>query len=634
MFAMKTKLSVACSFVVTALVTTFIGLGGCTKTGNDAVGGNSGPCGGGCPTGSSCVADGDGYVCKCQPGLEACGTACVDTTSSAANCGGCDIVCGQEAPYCSAGACSESCAEGLTACGNDCVPDTNSNPYHCGSCNNVCEAGLACVSGTCGCAAGASCGPGGDDGGDDGSDGGDDGGGDGSFGGYMSSGNWFGYAFTSRYGSATISPDDFEDAKDWPLCASGAVPASTQGAHGAMIGWSINEGPEEGDPVLDTTPTLEGISYSIRANGGTTAQLRMQIQGLKGHMSEEECANETGRCGPTDRWCANIGTSGSGFVQWDQFNTECWTDDSGEAYDPSIPISQVLVTVPSAATAVNFDFCVDELYESTADGTPGGQGCDLGAGVNGPVSGEINIAGQGNLFRGFVNNGSPRYAIQNNAFSSHLVPGLSYRMTYNGNSFTITEQSGELVTNGAPIAYPSLFIGSDGGHGMATAGSNLPKQVSALTAVPTAWSWSPPTGSSDYNVAYDVWFSPTAGDNGPGSRHFLMVWFHRAGGALAEGEGEQHSAGSYNVGGKTFNVFVSDQFEGRPIISYVATSMISEWSFDLNDFIQDALTRTSTAIDGKPAINSSLYLTNIFAGFELWKGGVGLKTNAFCVDVK
>src|SRR5690606_14132884 len=156
-----TKLSVACSFVATAVVTTFIGLGGCTKTGNN-VGGGSGPCGAGCPTGSSCVADGDGYVCKCQPGLTACGSPCVDTTSSAANCGGCDIVCGHEAPFCSAGACSESCTDGLTPCGNDCVPDTSSNPYHCGSCNNVCEAGLACVSGTCGCAAGASCGPGGD----------------------------------------------------------------------------------------------------------------------------------------------------------------------------------------------------------------------------------------------------------------------------------------------------------------------------------------------------------------------------------------------------------------------------------------------------------------------------------------
>jgi hypothetical protein len=69
------------------------------------------------------------------------------------------------------------------------------------------------------------------------------------------------------------------------------------------------------------------------------------------------------------------------------------------------------------------------------------------------------------------------------------------------------------------------------------------------------------------------------------------------------------------------------------IISYVASSTLNEWAFDLNDFITDAKTRTSTA-QSTPVINDNLYLTNVFAGFEVWSGVSGLKTDKFCIQVK
>jgi hypothetical protein len=112
-----------------------------------------------------------------------------------------------------------------------------------------------------------------------------------------------------------------------------------------------------------------------------------------------------------------------------------------------------------------------------------------------------------------------------------------------------------------------------------------------------------------------------------------MVWFHKTANVFAEGEGEGHSGGQATINGKSFSTYVSQQFEGRPIISYVATSTISEWSFDLNDFITDAKTRTSTA-QATPVISDSLYLTNVFAGFEVWSGVSNLKTDKFCIQVK
>jgi len=47
----------------------------------------------------------------------------------------------------------------------------------------------------------------------------------------------------------------------------------------------------------------------------------------------------------------------------------------------------------------------------------------------------------------------------------------------------------------------------------------------------------------------------------------------------------------------------------------------------LNAFIQDALKRPV-------ALEASWYLSHVFAGFEIWSGGVGLKTKAFYAIVE
>jgi len=62
----------------------------------------------------------------------------------------------------------------------------------------------------------------------------------------------------------------------------------------------------------------------------------------------------------------------------------------------------------------------------------------------------------------------------------------------------------------------------------------------------------------------------------------------------------------------------------RPCISYVRTETALSLSFDLNAFIRDA-------VENRPdTIQSAWYLTNIFTGFEIWSGGQGLESTAFC----
>jgi hypothetical protein len=431
--------------------------------------------------------------------------------------------------------------------------------------------------------------------------------------GYFTSGSWKGFAWTSTFGVGnTVMPASFEGVADWPICASGTVMGVADGSNGAMVGWNLNQEATMDAALGTIMPGNEGISVSITAT--VPAQLRLQIQAADGADNA------------LHRWCAEIGTGGANiFVPYSSFNTECWPGGMGTAYDGTVALTQVIVQVPSATTNVPFDFCINSIAESDAMGMTG-TGCDLNAPVNGSaLSG--TLAGSNRIQRTGTNTGSPEIRIQNNVFGS----GGQYDVSYDGPSFTITNFSGSAPTSGAPMGYPSLFIGSAGGDGQASNGSNLAKQVGALTDIPTAWRWSG-TGT-EFNVAYDVWFSPTAGDGGPGSRSFLMVWFHKTGNVFAEGEGEQHSGGQATINGKSFSTYVSQQFEGRPIISYVATTAISEWSFDLNDFITDAKTRTSTA-QATAVISDSLYLTNVFAGFEVWSGISNLKTDKFCIEVK
>ena len=69
----------------------------------------------------------------------------------------------------------------------------------------------------------------------------------------------------------------------------------------------------------------------------------------------------------------------------------------------------------------------------------------------------------------------------------------------------------------------------------------------------------------------------------------------------------------------------------KPCVSYVAQQNFTSWTFSLGDFIQDAIARNCSGTT--KCLGSTWYLTNVFAGFEIWYGGVGLETKDFGVTV-
>ena len=88
----------------------------------------------------------------CPVGQNLCGTVCADLQSDPNHCGACNNACAA-GQLCSAGQCQTSCAAGETLCGQSCA-DLSTSAAHCGQCNQACLPGQSCVGGVCTCASG------------------------------------------------------------------------------------------------------------------------------------------------------------------------------------------------------------------------------------------------------------------------------------------------------------------------------------------------------------------------------------------------------------------------------------------------------------------------------------------------
>ncbi|MBN2191804.1 MAG: glycoside hydrolase family 30 protein, partial [Polyangiaceae bacterium] len=177
--------------------------------------------------------------------------------------------------------------------------------------------------------------------------------------GYVTSGPWAGYAWTTVESpslGSTITPADFGEAPAGEsLCVTGAVAADADWRTYAILGLNINQTEGGAGPALTwSTAGFTGIQYLISNPG--QSQLRLQISGAAGH--------------PDETWCADLDPETRlGFVAWNEFRTDCW-DDSGSPYVGDVPIQSVMVIVPGDDTdAVPFDFCLEDLAPVAGGGT-------------------------------------------------------------------------------------------------------------------------------------------------------------------------------------------------------------------------------------------------------------------------
>jgi hypothetical protein len=213
------------------------------------------------------------------------------------------------------------------------------------------------------------------------------------------------------------------------------------------------------------------------------------------------------------------------------------------------------------------------------------------------------------------------YTVQNNEFDSSASECAT---TDGSDDFTVARSSIDNSTDGSPGAYPSIYQGCHWGSCSSGGLSANPIEVSSLTpgTVTTSWSTTQPGGSSDYDVAYDIWFNQTPATTGQPDGSELMVWLNHNGPVQPFGS---EVASNVTLGGHTYNIWEGAQSAWDTITYDMTSPAASVSNLDIGTLTQDMVNRGYT--------RSSWYLIDVEAGFELWQGGAGLKTSSFSVNI-
>jgi hypothetical protein len=628
-----------------------------------------------CPAGQSCT---NGTCGSCSAPMIMCADgACVAANGdgSILHCGGCTACTGGTA--CVNNACA--CAAGLTMCGGSCV-DTKVTNAHCGNCNTPCNG--TCTNGMCmmatgqggqggsgtpgtagsgpagaggsgpAGAAGGAAGRGGSGAAGAGGRGGSGGGASGSTGtggtpaGYWiysdsnPSYTWNGCAWTGIDTiSGTTTAFTSPASKDFTSQAGTSGPYRVAGrVHNnydsvALLGFNIAQPASganctyrpvtAGDPPMPAITMPSGTS-GIAINWGRAvgSMFRIQIQGPNGATD----AN--------DRWCYNIpDTAGPSFAPFAMFNTKCW-DGTGTAYNTSRPISAVVFLVPGTLSVQMFDFTINGFAagNSAADAPAGGMVITSMGMIGGAGSTDLDY--QRVKVRG---RDGKDYIIQNNNWGD--APNFNQTLMYNANSFTITGTTGGGLANGVPASYPSIYVGNNGNTAMgsfSTKGNdNLPRQISQISTMSSTTAMHNGT-SGDINAAYDIWLAAAAptSEYSDAPSAFVMIWMYDPPNRQPIGSMRTTKM----IGNQMYQVWGGPRGSGtdtqRPVISYVATSTLTNSTFNLKQFLDDAV--ANAASYGTRAIPNSYFVTDIFFGFEIWSGSgtMGMSVQNFTVNVQ
>jgi hypothetical protein len=288
---------------------------------------------------------------------------------------------------------------------------------------------------------------------------------------------------------------------------------------------------------------------------------------------------------------------------------------------------------PCGAFCVPLGTCADLLGGGNAPGSGGEPGggtggevaatCAMQTGPCGDTSsstGAINEAFR--YLRATVDGDLKTYMLTSNWWSRYdgqiiTMDGLGFRI--DGNT--------SVVSGNAPAGFPTMYVGNY--QGRPTDCSDLPIPVAGITEIPTDFQTNVTSlDNANLNATYDVWFTatgdvlPSEQDNPGSGGAYLMVWMHKPTSRQPVGSAQ----GTQTVAGRSWTVWFGNGYNA-PVVSYVSTSPIAGLTFDLNEFIRNAVANGWGVTD-------SQYLSVVFAGFEVWSGGNGLEMSNFCVDVR
>ncbi|WP_316526361.1 ricin-type beta-trefoil lectin domain protein [Kitasatospora brasiliensis] len=162
----------------------------------------------------------------------------------------------------------------------------------------------------------------------------------------------------------------------------------------------------------------------------------------------------------------------------------------------------------------------------------------------------------------------------------------------------------------APGAYPNVST--------APGASGLPVPVSALGDATVDWDANGKVSGS-FNLSLDLWYGSSPGNCLPGESAELMVWLDATDNVKPAGD---KVADSQPFGDAAYHVYQAPITGPHSVISYVRTAPThTTRGLDLRLFTADAMARGY--------VPKGSYLCRVQAGFEVWSGGAGLRSESF-----
>jgi hypothetical protein len=176
--------------------------------------------------------------------------------------------------------------------------------------------------------------------------------------GFVTSGTWKGYAFTSTSGatpSTTIMPvcdlmgaAPCFKASGATLCASGTVAMDATFNSTAGLGFNVNQ--------LASTTAASPVAGSVATSGsGVVITISGFISGMRAQIQNAAKV----------QWCAPL-TGATTTIPWGMFNTMCYAaaPPPAGAFAVGMPIEDVGIVLPSlAASSVPFAFCLLDAHQ-------------------------------------------------------------------------------------------------------------------------------------------------------------------------------------------------------------------------------------------------------------------------------
>lgn len=189
-----------------------------------------------------------------------------------------------------------------------------------------------------------------------------------------------------------------------------------------------------------------------------------------------------------------------------------------------------------------------------------------------------------------------------------------------GRAGFVVVSSGARVSRGVPVAYPDIFVGCS--WGVCSPRSGLPRRAGRLRSLVTSWSTRLRAGGQ-WSAGYDLWFDRTPHTSGQSHGAELMIWLSSRG-----------------FGPDLWPVVDVDHRRWH-LAHWIASHQGARWAY-----LQFRLVRPAASVrdlDVRPfilkaeragLIRPSWWLVSVEAGFEIWRGGVGLRTTGFAVHIQ